>query len=78
MRKDLFSLQPTNQIQLALYTPTDGSRENVPFTVLYVCLIRIHGSEPSESEGIFGFLMKNGLSEVPSEFSANDSFISKG
>ena len=33
MKKDLFSLQPTNQIQLALYTPTDGSRENVSFTV---------------------------------------------
>ena len=33
MRKDLFSLQPTNQIQLALYTPTDGSRENVSVTV---------------------------------------------
>ena len=33
VRKDLFSLQPTNQIQLALYTPTDGSRENVFFTV---------------------------------------------
>ena len=76
--EDLLNLGSEQYIAEGTYEVTMVLEYQGSVQLLYVCLIRILGFEPSESEGIFGFLMKNGLSEVPSEFSANDSFISKG